>query len=717
MDKRTLLLIAGFSLFFLLWMWGVQFIQDRMGWTARPEIQDEVVDEPADLPGDDNTVTTRPTTRTADASDNDVAPPVAVESVDATGRLVVANAGAAQTVVLGSDAEADPNYAMQLTLSARGAGIDRALLNGYAAEVNEPDRYVFERPQSNSPDATRPLATRSITIGEDTVDLNGVPWRVTESSERVAAFSIDLARDGEIVATVEKSFRLFGRDEEVNGVTEHSGYEVLVKQTIRNRSGEPIEVSYTLQATTTPPPEGEGSYDIRNVLLGYAGSNGVDYEAVPVHSFDEDEPSQTYEQSERALFWFGTGTTYFNAIVRPLDTRNVGDEIEPSTRIASVVAESTDAAEPIEDRHVALRVTTTPVAIAPGKSDVWQLAVFLGPKLRSVIENDYYRSAGIAFNQTTRSPFGCTWCVFQPVVDVLVALLSFFYLIFRDWGLAIIGLVVLVRTLLHPITRRSQKNLLGMSKLAPKIEQIKKKYGDDKEKMAAAMAEIAPQQFSALLFGCLPMALQTPIWIALYSMLQATFELRHAPLLYGYTWIDDLGVPDRAIQFDGPLTLVPDVIPFIGGLAITGVNLLPLLMAVVFYLQIKLQPQPTTAMSEEQRRQQKFIQVMMVALFPIFLYTAPSGLNLYILTSTTIGIIETKIVRRNLKREEEALAAADEEAKRLGKPLPSEQQEQTGFAKKMAGFQKRMAARMEEVQKLQEQQQKGGGNRKGGKKR
>ena len=132
-----------------------------------------------------------------------------------------------------------------------------------------------------------------------------------------------------------------------------------------------------------------------------------------------------------------------------------------------------------------------------------------------------------------------------------------------------------------------------------------------------------------MLLGCLPMFIQMPIWIALWSSLQSTFELRLAPFLWGFTWIKDLAQPDHLITFATPFSFF--------FLHIDGINILPILLAVVFYLQQKIQPQQP-ATTPEQQQQQKMMKWMMVLMFPLMLYSGPAGLNLYILTSTTIGI-------------------------------------------------------------------------------
>jgi membrane protein insertase Oxa1/YidC/SpoIIIJ len=88
---------------------------------------------------------------------------------------------------------------------------------------------------------------------------------------------------------------------------------------------------------------------------------------------------------------------------------------------------------------------------------------------------------------------------------------------------------------------------------------------------------------------------------------------------------------------------------------LAGINILPILMGVVFYVQTKFQPKPA-AMTPEQQQQQKMMTWMSTLLFPLFLYSGPSGLNLYILTSTAFGIIESKVIRQHIK-EREALEA------------------------------------------------------------
>jgi YidC/Oxa1 family membrane protein insertase len=184
--------------------------------------------------------------------------------------------------------------------------------------------------------------------------------------------------------------------------------------------------------------------------------------------------------------------------------------------------------------------------------------------------------------------------------------------------------------------------------MGPEIERLKKKHGDNKDELNKAMMQVYKEQGFTPILGCLPMFLQMPIWIALWSALQSTFELRQAPFLHfggvHLTWIDDLARPDRFIDFGRSIDLF-------FGLSFSSINILPVLLAGVFYLQQKYTPKPPAA-TPEQQQQQKMMQWMSL-LFPIFLYNGPSGLNLYILTSTTIGIFESKRIRDHIKEKEE----------------------------------------------------------------
>jgi YidC/Oxa1 family membrane protein insertase len=188
------------------------------------------------------------------------------------------------------------------------------------------------------------------------------------------------------------------------------------------------------------------------------------------------------------------------------------------------------------------------------------------------------------------------------------------------------------------------------------------------------------------------MFLQMPIWIALWTSLQSTFELRLSPFLYGATWIKDLAKPDYLIRFSEAVHL-----PF--GMQMRGLNILPILLGVVFYLSSKLQPKPPT-MTPEQKTQQKMMEWMSALLFPLMLYSGPSGLNLYILTSTAFGIVESKVIRKHIKEREELEA-------KMGPTIVDGPVAQQKKEPEKKGWLQRLADKAEQIKREAEKRQKG----------
>ena len=243
------------------------------------------------------------------------------------------------------------------------------------------------------------------------------------------------------------------------------------------------------------------------------------------------------------------------------------------------------------DLPTSLTVVTNEVALQPGATVPFDLHVFFGPKQRQLLsDNSYYNSFPMHYDTTLLYISGpCGYITFTWLINLLYGILWFFHTIFRDWGIAIICLVCLVRSLLHPITKRSQINMLQMGKMGPEIERLKKKYGDNKDELNKAMMGVYKEQGLTPILGCLPMFLQTPIWIALWSALQSTFELRQAGFLrwshLHLTWISDLSHPDALITFASPISVF-------GYFHLASLNILPLFLAVVFFLQQQFQPVP-----------------------------------------------------------------------------------------------------------------------------
>ena len=314
-----------------------------------------------------------------------------------------------------------------------------------------------------------------------------------------------------------------------------------------------------------------------------------------------------------------------------------------------------------------MSLKTATAKLAPtGQVDstrAYKFQLYLGPKDKSLFDkNELYRKLG--FVQTIDFlACCCPASIISPLAFGILALMKWMYGFIANYGVVIIILVFLMRLVMHPVTKKSQLSMGKMTKLAPKAEEIKKKYANNKTEMNKHLMALYREQGASPVMGMLPMMVQMPIWIALWSAVYTGIELRGAPFLP--FWITDLSAPDALVRFSAV------TVPLLGW-KIDSLNLLPILMGVAFYLQQKLMPKQAAAATNPQvAQQQKMMMVMLPVLFPLMLYKAPSGVNLYIMASTFAGVIEQHVIRKHVhektQAEEKGLVAATKKNRRQDK--------------------------------------------------
>ena len=361
-------------------------------------------------------------------------------------------------------------------------------------------------------------------------------------------------------------------------------------------------------------------------------------------------PNSRSGEKRYDLVWLGMTNRYFGAVVHPLIDPAA---VQPDKAFHTV--ERVDYVTLPDTGDIVFRLASPAGRLEPGATADYDMGLYAGPLSREVIGADA-RLETLGVPGVVVYNFGsmCAACTFSWLTGPLLALLRFLHGLTSDWALSIILLVVCVRTVLHPITRWSQLRMLIFGKqmqgMAPKQKIIQEKYKDDKQRLQQEMSKLWREEgiSPAGFLGCLPMFLQSPVWIALYAMLYFAIDLRHEPAFFGvfqsltgnaWPFLADLAEPDRAIFFGGGRKL-----PLVG--TINSINLLPLFLGVVFFMQQKyLQPPTTAAMTPEQESQQKMMKVMMVVMFPLIMYGAPSGLALYFITNSVLGILESRWIR------------------------------------------------------------------------
>ncbi len=206
----------------------------------------------------------------------------------------------------------------------------------------------------------------------------------------------------------------------------------------------------------------------------------------------------------------------------------------------------------------------------------------------------------------------------------MLHLLRWFHTIIPHWAVAIVLLTILIKLLLLPVTHKSFKQMQKMATLKPLMDEVKAKYGDNKERLNQEMMALYKREKMNPVGGCLPMLLQMPIWIALYRTIYTSVELYQAPL---GLWIQDLSQPDKYF-------------------------VLPVLLGVSMFVQQKLTP---TTMDSAQA---KMMLWFMPILFTVFMLFLPSGLNLYIFVNTLLSMLQQWHLRKDATPKQTARARA-----------------------------------------------------------
>jgi len=243
--------------------------------------------------------------------------------------------------------------------------------------------------------------------------------------------------------------------------------------------------------------------------------------------------------------------------------------------------------------------------VAPGTQGTISAGFYAGPK-------DTERLEQISPYLDLTVDYGWLWWVAKPLFFVL----KWIHGLVGNWGLAIIGLTLIVKALFFKLSATSYKSMAKMRKLAPKMAELKERLGDDRQKFSQEMMKMYKTEKVNPFGGCLPLLIQMPVFLALYYVLMESVELRHSPF---FGWIFDLSVKD----------------PYF---------VLPIIYGITMYFMQKLNPQPTDPM-------QARIMQMLPLVFTFMFLWFPAGLVLYWVTNNTLSIIQQYIITKQIDAE------------------------------------------------------------------
>lgn len=242
--------------------------------------------------------------------------------------------------------------------------------------------------------------------------------------------------------------------------------------------------------------------------------------------------------------------------------------------------------------------------IAPGEEKTVSMRLYAGPQ-------ELEKLKALAPGLELVVDYG--W--FTVLAYPLFLLLNWLENLVGNWGVAIILLTVLIKLVFYPLSAASYKSMAQMRKLAPRLQTLKERYGDDRQKLHEAMMKIYQEEKINPLGGCLPILVQIPVFIALYWVLLGAVELRQAPFAL---WITDLSARD----------------PY---------YILPLIMAATMFIQMKLSPTPPDPVQAK-------VMMIMPIVFSVFFFFFPAGLVLYWLVNNILSILQQWRINHVIER-------------------------------------------------------------------
>lgn len=242
--------------------------------------------------------------------------------------------------------------------------------------------------------------------------------------------------------------------------------------------------------------------------------------------------------------------------------------------------------------------------VAAGATENFASRIFLGPKLQ-----DHLGAVAPGLELTV--DYGVLTIIAKPIFWLVEKIHD----LVGNWGWSIILLTLIIKLAFYKLSETSYRSMAQMRKMAPRLQALKERYGDDRQKLNQAMMDLYRTEKINPLGGCLPILVQIPVFISLYWVLLESVEMRQAPFIL---WLTDLSAKD----------------PY---------YILPLIMGVTMYIQQKLNPAPLDPMQAK-------VMMMLPFIFTVFFAFFPSGLVLYWVTNNALSIAQQWMITRRVEK-------------------------------------------------------------------
>src|SRR5712672_202739 len=396
-------------------------------------------------------------------------------------------------------------------------------------------------------------------------------------------------------------------------------YLFTLKDEVTNVGSAPVTLYPFALISRHGTPQVSGYYILHEGLIGYRGDQGL-----------QEYPYKKIDDAKRVSFnvtngWLGITDKYWASALLP-DTTAKLQASYSSNLVGAVRTYQTDYLQEAQ---------TIPI----GGTASANARLFAGAKEAGVVGINFPLVGLGGYNkQLGLNHFDLLidWGWFYFITKPMFLALDYFYHLVGNFGVSILLVTVLVKLLFFPLANKSYASMAKMKSVQPQLAALKERYPDDRVKQQQEMMEIYKKEKINPIAGCLPVALQIPVFFSLYKVLFVTIEMRHAPF---YGWIKDLSAPDPTNLFNlfGLLHFDPTTVPLFGHYLALGVW--PIIMGITMWFQMKLNPTPPDPT-------QKMIFDWMPLIFTFMLAGFPAGLVIYWAWNNLLSVLQQSFIMR-----------------------------------------------------------------------
>jgi YidC/Oxa1 family membrane protein insertase len=387
-------------------------------------------------------------------------------------------------------------------------------------------------------------------------------------------------------------------------------YLFTIKDEVVNKSDKAVSLfPFGLISRHGTPPT-LGYYILHEGLIGKFGDEGskeVTYKTI------EEKKINTFNATN---VWLGITDKYWAAVLLPKTDAHV---------IANFRANKLGTIETYQTDYL-LDART----VAPGATASVDARLFAGAKEVRVV-NDYEKKLSL-----NHFDLLIDWGWFYFITKPLFSLLDYIFHLVGNFGVAILIVTVLIKAAFFPLANKSYASMAKMKAVQPQMAALKARYPDDKAKQQQELMALYKKEKINPLAGCLPIAVQIPVFFSLYKVLFVTIEMRHAPF---FGWIHDLSAPDPTNIFTlfGLIPFDPTTIPAVGSFLHLGAW--AIIMGITMWAQMKLNPTPPDPT-------QAMIFNWMPVIFTFMLASFPAGLVIYWAWNNSLSVLQQSVIMR-----------------------------------------------------------------------